>query len=125
MAGVHSMKKTIRAGVTQDILGKAEFFFNGSDAQRCIELLQNARRAGATCVTIACEPIDSPRPFRIVVSDDGRGIEAFENLVSLGGSGWQSEYAAAEDPAGVGFFCLKPMPVTVTSRGQRIRLYGP
>jgi hypothetical protein len=96
------------------LLTKANRLFTGSLSGRIIEILQNARRAGAT------EVVDSPTGTGIVtVRDNGRGIEDFSRLLDLGGSGWEERSKQSEDPAGVGLFCLAPREVSVRSRGWR------
>jgi len=103
---------TIKATVNPRLLRKASRLFTGTLAGRIIEILQNARRAGATRVTITnCDG-------EITVRDDGRGIEDFQKLLDLGGSGWDPQLEASEDPAGVGLFCLSPRPLLVESHGQ-------
>ena len=64
------------------------------------ELLQNARRAGATRVEIAYDPDTR----RFIAEDDGQGIEDPQVLLTLGQSGWDNlELMARENPFGVGF----------------------
>jgi hypothetical protein len=83
-------------------------------AGRIIEVLQNARRAGATKVEIY------NKDGTVTIGDNGSGIEDFAKLLDLGASGWptEGELEASEDPAGVGLFCLAPRKVTVRSRGS-------
>ena len=110
---------TIQATVNPRLLTKADRLFTGSLEGRVIEILQNARRAGATRVEITNTP-----DGRVVVRDNGRGIEDFEKLLDLGGSGWEESLEGSEDPAGVGLFCLAPREVVVRSRGQRVSIGG-
>jgi len=91
---------TIQATVNSRLLSKASRLFTGTLAGRIIEILQNARRAKAKHVAI------TNTEGTITVQDDGRGIEDFEKLLDLGGSGWEEKLEASEDPAGVGLFCL-------------------
>ena len=83
--------------------------FTGTLSGRIIEILQNARRAGATEVQI------TNHKGLITVHDDGRGIEDFAKLLDLGNSGWDQSMEEAEDPAGVGVFCLAPREVEISS----------
>lgn len=63
------------------------------------ELLQNARRAGATQIEIRYDAVS-----RILqVTDDGRGIDDFQKLLSFNESGWDAPTCAEERPFGVGF----------------------
>lgn len=64
------------------------------------ELLQNARRAGASRVLVDW---DAERNV-LIVNDDGCGIWDFGNLVVAYQSGWSSETTFRENPIGVGLF---------------------
>jgi hypothetical protein len=81
---------------------------------RIIEILQNARRAGATEAHILNED------GRVTVRDDGRGIADFSTLLDLGRSGWDERLENAEDPAGVGVFCLAPREVCIASGERKV-----
>ena len=104
--------RTIQARVNTRLLAKASRLFTGTLEGRVIEILQNARRAGATEVHI------TNTDGIVTVGDNGRGIEDFSKLLDLGGSGWDGAYEAIEDPAGVGIFCLAPREVTIRSNGK-------
>src|SRR5262249_16761304 len=82
------------------------------------ELLQNARRAGATVVCVGFD--DEARTH--TVTDDGAGIDDFQKLLTFNESGWDGNVALAEHPFGVGFSkCLyAAQRVAVTSRGRRL-----
>ena len=107
---------TIQAKVNPRLLSKASRLFTGTLAGRIIEILQNARRAGARHVEIA------NRDGIVTVRDDGRGIDDFEKLLDLGGSGWEEKLEASEDPAGVGLFCLAAREVTIRSNGKKLTI---
>ncbi len=63
------------------------------------ELLQNARRAGATRIDI-----DYDAATQVLrVQDDGCGLDDFQKLLSFHESGWDAATAAEERPFGVGF----------------------
>jgi hypothetical protein len=108
----------IRAQVSKRLLSKAERLFTGAVEGRIIEILQNARRAGATEVHI----INSSG--QVTVCDNGRGIEDFAALLDLGKSGWNDRTEYAEDPAGVGVFCLAPREVTIASGDKKVVVKG-
>ena len=108
--------KDIRASVNPRLLAKADRLFTGTVEGRVIEILQNARRAGATKVEIRNEK------GAVTVRDNGRGIEDFAKLLDLGGSGWDEAYEQSEDPAGVGLFCLAGRKVTIRSRGKKVTI---
>lgn len=114
----------IQATVNPRILTKSDRMFTGSLEGRITELVQNARRAGAKKITIHCSKVGDDK-YAIRFSDDGSGILSFPKLLDLGGSHWAGEdMEAAEDPAGVGFFCLHPRRVEVSSRGKKCVIEG-
>lgn len=104
---------TICASVNPRLLTRANRLFTGRLSGRIIEILQNARRAGATRVEI------TNRDGVVTVRDDGRGIDDFSTLLDLGGSTWDDSLESSEDPCGVGLFCLAPRQATVRSNGRR------
>ena len=63
------------------------------------ELLQNARRAGATSIAINHDA----EARTLTVSDNGRGIDDFQKLLTFNESGWDETTCDAENPFGVGF----------------------
>ena len=110
--------EVIQAQVNPRLLSKAERLFTGTLDGRMIEILQNARRAGATVVHII------NRDGQVAVHDNGRGIGDFSALLDLGKSGWDERLENAEDPAGVGVFCLAPREVCITSGGRKVVIAG-
>lgn len=106
--------KTIYAKVSPRLLTKADRLFTGTIEGRIIELLQNARRAGATEVRI------TNKNNLITVQDNGSGIQDFQKLLDLGSSGWNEQIESGEDPAGVGLFSLAPRQVIITSGNSKI-----
>ncbi|EGQ61188.1 hypothetical protein GGI1_05061, partial [Acidithiobacillus sp. GGI-221] len=67
------------------------------------ELLQNARRAGATKIHIALQPEQK----EFTIWDDGQGIKDMQNLFSIAESGWDEPIITEEKPYGMGFLsCL-------------------
>jgi len=110
--------QTIQAMVNPRLLSKANRLFTGTLEGRIIEVLQNARRAGATKVEIINQD------GHVTVRDNGRGIEDFAKLLDLGGSGWEEALESSEDPAGVGLFCLAPREVTIRSNGKIATISG-
>lgn len=107
---------TIQACVNPRLLKKADRLFTGTLDGRIIEILQNARRAGATKVVIANED------GLVTVRDNGQGIDDFARLLDLGGSGWEEALESSEDPAGVGLFCLTPRQVLIRSNGRMVTI---
>lgn len=108
--------ETIKAQVNQKLLSKTTRLFTGTLAGRIIEILQNARRAGATEVNITNEE------DRVIIRDNGRGIDKFSKLLDLGNSDWEQGTEAAEDPAGVGVFCLAPREVQISSSHKSVEI---
>jgi len=108
------METVIRAKVSERLLTKASRLFTGTLDGRVIEILQNSRRAGATEVTI------TNKDGLVTVRDNGCGIKDFTKLLDMGESDWDSTLEEAEDPAGVGIFCLAPRKVTICSNGKKI-----
>ena len=107
------MQETICAKVDPRLLTKADRLFTGTVEGRIIEILQNARRAGATEVRI------TNKDGFVTVQDNGSGIEDFQKLLDLGGSGWDEKMEAGEDPAGVGLFSLAPRKVSIVSGNRK------
>ena len=116
-----SSPETVTAQVNASFLRKADRLFRNDDASIWTEILQNARRAGATAVNISIEEHSSePAASIVTVHDNGRGIDAFQNLLTLGSSGWEQETQAREDPAGMGFYSLCRSVVEVQSGNRSI-----
>jgi len=107
------MQETICAKVNLRLLTKADRLFTGTVEGRVVEILQNARRAGATEVKI------TNKDGYVTVRDNGSGIEDFQKLLDLGGSGWDEKMEAGEDPAGVGLFSLAPREVSIVSGNRK------
>lgn len=114
----------VRARVSAAAIGKVTRMFSGSLDDILTELLQNARRAGAT--TIAVSASSEPGP-KIIIADNGKGIANPQALLSLGESDWQSAATLREDPAGMGFFSLAGRATTIISStgGEAFRLAIP
>ncbi len=113
----------LRATISPSILSKADRLFRNDDRGILTELLQNARRAGATRVEVTIEP--SPQQehvTRVTFEDNGHGIEDFQKLLTLGDSNWNPEVLAIEDPAGMGFFSLCHSTVEVSSGKKKVVL---
>lgn len=80
------------------------------------ELLQNARRAGATCIEVHYHAATQV----LFVSDNGGGIEDFQKLLSFHESGWDADTCAQERPFGIGFSkCLYAASRCVIASGKQ------
>ncbi|GAA0309188.1 hypothetical protein GCM10009087_19030 [Sphingomonas oligophenolica] len=108
-----SLPATIKTAVGQSLVHKVSRLFNGSLFDVLTELLQNARRAGASHVDI--DTYDLAGHPTLIVRDDGSGIDDPAKLVTLGDSGWDDAIADREDPAGMGVFSLAGHRVEVRS----------
>ena len=119
-------RETILGRVNAAILDKAERLFRNDDAGVWTELLQNARRAGATTLDISVEELSPEQgPCRITVQDNGGGIANFQSLLTLGASSWDTETCLREDPAGMGFFSLCRSEVEVRSGNRAVTITPP
>lgn len=87
------------------------------------ELIQNARRAGATRIDIAMTQASDTEPSVFEIIDNGVGIADFTKLFTLSESGW-SAGNAKENPFGMGFFSVfyAADHVAIESCGNRIAL---
>jgi len=81
------------------LLGNFGEVFSG-EAIWIRELLQNARRAGASRIRLLTDRSDL---YDLRVDDDGCGIADLQALLTLGGSGWNPEVIERENPFGLGF----------------------
>jgi hypothetical protein len=108
-----TLPATIAATVSPQAIGKVGRLFNGSPTDVLHELLQNARRAGATCVDI--DVLDLVGHPILAVRDDGRGIDDPRTLVTLGESDWDTRTTRSEDPAGMGVFSMAGLRVEYRS----------
>ena len=80
------------------------------------ELLQNARRAGATCIEIHYDAAAQV----LSVRDNGRGLDDFQKLLSFHESGWDESTHAHERPFGVGFSkCLYAAARCIVASGRQ------
>lgn len=104
---------TIHTAVGQSMIGRVTRLFNNSVEDVLTELLQNARRAGAARIDI--DSFDLADRQVLVIREDGSGIDDPAKLVTLGDSGWDSEIAHREDPAGMGVFSLAGHRVEIRS----------
>lgn len=109
---------TIRATVGPEMLTLADRLFRNDNEGIFVELLQNSRRAGATRIEVSIQPVPESDQCEVTFHDNGSGIQDFSKLLALWKSGWSAETKAAEDPAGVGFYCLCHSDVEIRS-GQR------
>lgn len=67
------------------------------------EMLQNARRAGATSIAVTTKVDGDNNLVSVSFSDDGHGIDDFQDLLTVAESGWDADTQEAERPFGMGF----------------------
>jgi hypothetical protein len=97
----------IRGSIDAGLLTKADRIFPNDNEGIFVELLQNARRAGAKTVRVTIEAVNElSDQCAVEVHDDGCGMDQLQGLVTLGKTGWDASTKATEDPAGMGFYSL-------------------
>ncbi len=102
--------RTITARIDPQAITRVTRFFNAGLRQTLEELLQNARRSGATEVDIW---VDGDL---LTIADDGTGIDDPSSLLAFGASTWNDEAVQREDPAGMGVYALAPRPCAIASK---------
>ena len=125
----------LTGGVDMSILTRTPQLFDQSPETIASELLQNARRAGATRVTLSIGVVSrDPQSDKgqsgkgqyneawCTVHDDGQGIDDFQDLVTFGGSGWSPDSSPDEDYAGMGVFVLATRGCIVHSGSLSVTL---
>lgn len=82
------------------------------------ELMQNARRAGATYVDVCFHE----ETATLTVCDNGCGIAQMQTLVEVASSGWDAKIIEMEHPFGMGWLAAAyaAKAITVSSKGKRI-----
>ena len=110
--------KTIRPTINaQRALSTIQRYFPNDVRSILIELLQNARRAGATKVEVSAKEIAN-KVVEVSLYDNGIGIEDPSILFSLFSTGWDEETIQREDPAGAGIYSLSSIGATIESSGK-------
>ncbi len=107
------LPQSIQASIHQDAIQRVSEFFNASTKDIMNELLQNARRSGASQVEITMEN------GQITVSDDGQGITDPAAILAFGQTEWDRQEARDEHPAGMGLYALARRElVTIRSKTE-------
>ena len=110
---------TIATSVAPETISKVGRLFNGSATDVLNELLQNARRAGASHVMVTTT--GTATDHLVTITDDGHGIANPADVLTLGRSTWSAETRAREDPAGMGVFSLAGRDVIIRSWSRTAR----
>lgn len=102
----------ISASLGRKLLQNADRYFTNDDATILDEMIQNARRAGASLITFTADGSD------LIITDDGKGLPAEKAgvLLALGDSNNDDVVETAENAAGLGFFSLANFDVEVHSQ---------
>ena len=115
--------RTIRARIHESAVRRVTRTYAATLAEIFAELLQNARRAGATRVGISVERAaagedapDGETQSAVAVTDDGGGIADPAVLLSFGENGWSDDLVRREDAAGFGFASLARRGCAVSTR---------
>lgn len=109
-----SLPRIVRSKVDCAAVTKVTRLFNNTIGDVLSELIQNARRAGATAVVLSL----SSDGKQLSVLDDGCGIADPSVVLSLGRSSWQDDVVRREDPAGMGVFSLAGQHILIRSRSM-------
>ena len=102
---------TIRAEIHANAMEHVTSFFDATTMQTLQEVLQNARRSGATEIAITTDDAG-----RMTVRDNGRGIADPRSLLGFGTSRWTQSATRREQPAGMGTYALARHGARVRSR---------
>lgn len=103
---------SFHACVAEDAISKVSRLFNATLDDIFAELFQNARRAGATQISVS--QIEHPDLGPVIcLIDNGPGLTDPRDLFTLGQSAWDADTQSLEDAAGMGFFSLA---------GRRVRI---
>ena len=114
----------VRARIHPRALDHMPLFFDATAPTVFAELIQNARRAGASHVDITTKSADSSvgeEALKVTVQDNGHGIADPSVLLSFGQSAWDKDLARQERVAGMGFACLARRGCSISSRAQAPR----
>lgn len=112
--------ETIQLKVNQrELMKKLNYAFSGREVV-LRELMQNARRAGASRVKFVTFQRDGKN--HLTVQDNGSGIVDMQRLLDVAESGWNPDLVERETPYGLGFLAAlyASESIYVMSRGKWI-----
>jgi hypothetical protein len=112
--------QTVRASINEKRFFASMKHSFASSFSVLSEMMQNARRAGATFIAFTYDEMNAT----LHASDDGCGIDDFAVLMNLCESGWDDETMLKDSPYGMGFYSLffACDEVTVTSNGRMLTM---
>lgn len=112
--------QTVRASINEKRFFASMKHSFASSFSVLSEMMQNARRAGATFIEFTYDEMNAT----LHASDDGCGIDDFAVLMNLCESGWNDETMLKDSPYGMGFYSLffSCDEVTVTSNGRMLTM---
>ena len=105
-------KVEVRATTDPNAVRAASQLLRGSGDAVLMELLQNARRSGATNIKVEVDTNG------VGVTDNGHGINDPSVLLAFGTSGWRLT-THGERPAGIGLFSVAAHGCFITSLDQK------
>jgi hypothetical protein len=112
--------RNLVASIGPKVLLHASELFDSRTSTIAAELLQNSRRAGATHIDITITSLattgEKKDGCRVIINDNGAGIDNPDLLLTFGGSGWLEDMQTSETPAGMGFWVVAPFGVAVRSK---------
>ena len=114
--------ETITARLDDTMLERVTRMYKADAADAFAELLQNARRAGASHVKVdltsnlpSSKDGNPEARIQVTVTDDGSGIDDPQVILAYGRNGWTSETTTSEDAAGMGLLALAAIGCNITS----------
>jgi hypothetical protein len=118
-----SAKQVVALKFDVDALKHSMRYAFASDITVIQELIQNARRAGASTVWVNTG-VSPAGENTLSVLDNGCGLMDFQVLLQVANSGWSDETKANEGPYGMGFLSAiyGAKHVEVVSQGKVLRL---
>ena len=113
MTTTAQLPSSIQASIHKDAISRVPRFFNATTKDILNELLQNARRSGASRVDITTDGEVT------TVSDNGIGMGDPRAILSFGQTGWGDPVSLDERAAGMGLYALaRNQKVSIRSKSK-------
>lgn len=113
-----ALPATITGTIDRAALGRVTRMYTARVEDTMREVMQNARRARATRITVTIENLDNDGAA-ITVEDNGDGIGEPALTLRYGANGWSKDIVEREDAAGMGMLALAHGGCTVESRTRK------